>query len=99
MLLAQSLDARVVSEKATTRNTGSTTVTKIRCVDNPGRKSDRTPARFFNVEAWGALGIQLERLSKGDIISVGGELKLDKYTTKDGTERQDDILTATHFRV
>lgn len=99
MFIAQSLDARVVSEQAFVRNTGTNTVTKIRVVDNPSRKTDRNPARFFNAEGWGQIGDQLARLKKGDIVSLSGELKLDKYTDKQGTARQDDVLTVTHFRV
>lgn len=99
MLIGTSLDARVVSEKPFTRTAGQNTVTKIRVCDNPGRKSDRNPARFFNAEGWGAIGEQLAKLSKGDLVSLTGELKIDKYTDKNGTERTDDVLTVTNFRV
>lgn len=99
MFIATAADARVVSEKAQTRQAGSSTVTKIRLVQNPQKKSERTPARFFNGEAWGTLGDQLAKLSKGDIITCSGELKKDKYTTKEGVEREDDVMVITHFRV
>lgn len=99
MLIAQSLDARVVSDKAFTRTAGTNTVTKIRVVDNPGRKNDRNPGRFFNAEGWGPTGEQLAKLVKGDVVSLAGELKLDKYTDKNGTERTDDVLVVTQFRV
>lgn len=94
------LDARVVSDKAFTRKAGDTgTITKIRVADNASKKNDRNPARFVNVEAWGALGKQLEKLSKGDIIIPTGELVVDKYTDKQGAERLDDTLKTLSFRV
>lgn len=99
MFLGTIVDARVVSERAFVRNAGANTITKIRVADNPSRKADRTPCRFVNAEAWGATGEQLAKLSKGDVVSLSGELKLDKYTDKAGTERTDDVLTVTAFRV
>jgi single-stranded DNA-binding protein len=99
MFLGTIVDARVVSETAFTRQAGTSKVTKIRVADNPSRKSDRTPARFVNAEAWGTMGEQLAKLSKGDVVSLTGELKLDKYTDKKGVERTDDVLVVTQFRV
>lgn len=102
MNISTIVDARVVSEKAFTRKTsGATpnTITKIRLADNPSVKSDRNPTRFLNGEAWGKLGEQLAKLSKGDVISVTGELKIEAYKDKDGNERADDVLTISHFRV
>ena len=99
MLIGTSLDARVVSAQPFIRETGKNRITKIRVVDNPGRKNDRNPARFYNAEGWGAVGDGLARLAKGDVVSLTGELKLDKYTDKTGAERTDDVLTVTNFRV
>lgn len=99
MNISTILDARVVSEKPFVRNAGENTITKIRVADNPSRKSDRTPCRFLNAEAWGKTGEQLAKLAKGDVVSLTGELKLDKYTDKSGTERLDDVITVTAFRV
>lgn len=100
MLLATAADARVVSKEAFTRAAGDNKVTKIRVVQNPSRKSDRNPARFFNAEGWGIVGEQLAKLEKGAIVTLFGELKLDKYPDKKtGQERIDDVLTVTHFRV
>jgi single-stranded DNA-binding protein len=92
-------DARVVSSEPFVRGEGNSQVTKLRFADNPAKKTDRNPARFFNGEAWGKLGEQLTKLSKGDVISITGELKLDKYTDKKGVERQDDLITIISFRV
>lgn len=99
MNISTIVDARVVSDKAFTRKTEKNTITKLRLADNPSRKNDRNPTRFLNGEAWGALGEQLAKLSKGDVISVTGELKIEKYTTKEGVEKFDDLLTITAFRV
>lgn len=99
MMIATILDARVVSEQAYSRDAGGNRVTKIRVADNPSRKNDRNPCRFLNVEGWGVLGDQLAKLSKGDMVAVSGELKIDKYTDKQGTERTDDVLVCTNFRV
>lgn len=99
MNISTIVDARVVSEKAFTRKTDTNTITKLRLADNPSKKNDRNPTRFLNGEAWGKLGEQLAKLSKGDVISVTGELKIEKYTTKEGVEKFDDLLTITAFRV
>lgn len=99
MMISTIVDARVVSEKAFVRQAKDKSITKIRVADNPSRKNDRNPCRFVNAEAWGALGPQLAKLSKGDVVSLSGELKLDKYTDKNGQERTDDVLTVTSFRV
>ena len=100
MNISTILDARVVSEKPFVRKTKeSGSITKVRLADNPSRKNDRNPCRFMNGEAWGKLGEQLAKLSKGDVISCTGELKIDKYVDKDGVDRQDDLLTITAFRV
>lgn len=93
------VDARVVSEKPFTRQAGTSSITKIRVADNPSRKNDRNPCRFVNAEAWGVVGQGLGRLTKGDVVSLTGELKLDKYTDKQGQERHDDVLVVTAFRV
>lgn len=92
-------DARIVSEKAFQRTAGDNTITKVRAADNPSRKNDRNPCRFTNIEGWGKVGEGLAKLSKGDVITAAGELKLDKYTDKNGTERIDDVLVITAFRV
>lgn|SRR5678815_268376 len=99
MLISQALDARVVSEKPFTRNTGKNSITKIRVVQNPSKRSERNPARFFNAEGWGKLGEDMGRLAKGDVVTLVGEMKLDKYTDKNGNERVDDVMTVTQFRV
>lgn len=99
MNISTILDARVVSEKPFTRQAGTSSITKIRVADNPSRKNDRNPCRFLNAEGWGAVGEGLARLSKGDVVSLTGELKLDKYTDKQGTERIDDVIVVTAFRV
>lgn len=99
MIISSIPDARVVSKQAFTRQAGDNKVTKIRVCANPARKNDRNPTRFLNAEAWGAVGDGLARLSKGDVVFLSGELKLDKYTDKTGTERTDDVLSVTHFRV
>lgn len=99
MIIATIPDARVVTDKPYVREAGTSKVTKIRVASNPTKKADRSPARFLNAECWGGLGDQLAKLSKGDLVSLSGEMKLDKYTDKNGTERQDDVLVVTHFRV
>jgi single-stranded DNA-binding protein len=99
MLIATLLDARVVSAQAFQRKAGDSTVTKIRVAANPGKKSDRNPTRFLNAEGWGVIGEGLAKCSKGDVLSISGEMKLDKYTDKNGQERTDDVITVTHFRI
>lgn len=99
MNISTILDARVVSDKAFVREAGTNKITKIRVADNPSRKSDRTPCRFLNAEAWGGTGDQLAKLTKGDVVSLTGELKLDKYKDKQGVERVEDVITVTAFRV
>ncbi len=93
------VDARVVSDEAKTRQAGKQTITKIRVADNTPVRNERNPGRFVNVEIWGKQGEALTRLSKGDIISVYGELVIDKFTTKEGVEKFDDLLKAQGFRV
>lgn len=99
MNMSNILDARVVSEKAFVRENASSKVTKIRVADNASRKNDRNPCRFLNAEAWGVIGDQLAKLSKGDVVSLSGELVVDMYTDKQGQERRDDLIKVTAFRV
>jgi single-stranded DNA-binding protein len=99
MIIATIPDARVVSAQAFVRKAGDSSVSKIRVASNTGRKSDRNPTRFLNAEGWGGIGEQLQKMSKGDVLSISGEMKLDKYTDKQGQERTDDVITVTHFRV
>jgi len=50
---------------------------------------------WFNIKCWGEYGKKLVgKLHKGDLVQVTGELSLDKWTGKDGTDMTTLVVTA-----
>ena len=50
---------------------------------------------FYDVTAWKQLGENAaERLRKGDRIVIIGKMKIEKYETKEGEQRQKPVITA-----
>jgi single-strand DNA-binding protein len=50
---------------------------------------------FYEVKAWRRLGEDAaETLTKGTRVIVSGKLKIEKYETKDGSQRQTTVITA-----
>lgn len=77
------------------RYTGKgTALLKLRVACNERKKDDRGEwvdgrSAFLNVNAWGGKAERAaETLKKGDEVIVIGRLSIDKYTDKDGNERQ-----------
>lgn len=58
---------------------------------NPKNK-DEPFTDWYTLNAWGFAGDQLERLSKGEMAVVSGQLELKEYTTKTGDERIDTSI-------
>lgn len=53
------------------------------------------PVSYYDVEAWRKLAENAaENLRKGDRVIVVGKMKIDKYETKEGEQRQKPIITA-----
>lgn len=52
------------------------------------RRFDREKSDFFDCQAWGKLGLFVERyFHKGSEILVSGEMQSRKYTNKEGSQR------------
>lgn len=53
------------------------------------------PVSYYEVEAWRQLAENAtEALRKGDRVIVVGKMKIDKYETKEGEQRQKVVITA-----
>jgi single-stranded DNA-binding protein len=94
-------DARLVADaESNVSRDGATKITSFRVADNqPGPKNDDKPARFVKCKIFGARGEQASKLSKGDVVSVTGELRVEKWTDKTGTERFTDVLAVDRYKV
>ena len=76
-----------------TRQVGDTSVCTIsvatseRWKDKQGNKQERT--EWMRVQLWGALGeIAQKYLRKGSKVFISGPLRTEKYTDKNGVDRQ-----------
>lgn len=93
-------DARLVADAEKVDLKSDKTLTKCRVADNNvGKKDDSRPARFVSCKAFGAQAEAMAKLSKGDVITVSGQLQIEAYDAKDGTKKQQDVLMVNSFRV
>jgi len=55
---------------------------------------------WYNVKVWGSWGQKLVgRILKGDLVQVSGDLKTERWTGKDGTEKETRVITTDFFSV
>jgi single-stranded DNA-binding protein len=93
-------DARLVAEPKVITLKDNKVLTKVRLADNPpGKKDDKRPARFVTAKSFGKQGEALAKLSKGDVISVSGDLAIEAYQDKEGNTKTEDVLILGKFRV
>lgn len=97
------LDARVVSAPRAGK-ANNKAVTSIRVADNPQGSKEQNEkagriARFVTIKGWEKQAELLAKLSQGDVISVTGELIREKFTDKQGQEREDDVIRLSSFKV
>lgn len=69
-------------------------------INKPGAKKDDGQAPdWFTVEVWGEQGQAFaDQCRKGSQINVIGRVKTNRWTTKDGEQRTDLIVTADAWR-
>jgi single-strand DNA-binding protein len=68
------------------KNVGDNSVTSFSLAVSGFKKDD---VSWFNCEAWGKVGeIIAQYCSKGKQVGVGGTIKIDNWTDKDGNNRQ-----------
>lgn len=59
------------------------------------KSKEKEGVEFINISAWGKLGeIVAQYAKKGTKVFVQGSMKTEKYTGKDGTEKQSVKITA-----
>ncbi len=94
------LNARLVADPQTFEF-GDQKMTELRVADNPMRRKLKdgsdAPARFVTCKVWGKQAETAAKLLKGDIIAPSGELGLEHYKAKDGTEKSKDVLHVNSF--
>lgn len=76
------------------------------CYNNPKKRSEPNEKgymydyepHFFNCKAWGKAAEIAGGISKGENVSVVGKLLHDKYTAKDGTERETTYILVSSIK-
>ena len=68
---------------------GTTVVSFTMAVNTTKKQGDKYISDFYNVSVWGKAGeFILPRIWKGALVQVHGDLILQSYKDKSGTERQ-----------
>jgi len=66
----------------------------VACLAGTDRKSGESLTQWVRVVAFGRVAEDLARVRKGEAISAIGRVELSRWTTQDGTEREDMQLIA-----
>jgi len=62
-------------------------------------RKNKDEADFFRVEAWGKLAEYVDAyLSKGRLVAIDGRLTCEKYTAKDGSQREQVKVVADNVQ-
>lgn len=68
---------------------GTTVVSFTMAVNTTKKQGDKYISDFYNVSVWGKVGeFILPRIWKGALVQVHGDLILQSYKDKNGTEKQ-----------
>jgi len=87
---------RITTEPAKKDWQGTTVVSFSMAVNTTKKEGDNYISDFYNISVWGkSAEFILPRISKGSMVQVYGDLILQKYTAKDGTEKQSLSVRAT----
>ena len=76
------------------------------CYNNPKKRNEPNEKgymydyepHFFNCKAWNKAAEIASGLNKGENVSVVGKLLHDKYTAKDGTERENTYILVSSIK-
>lgn len=75
--------------------TKGTQITKFSIANNTGF-GDFAHTNFFNVQIWGKAGVSVAQyLTKGKQVALTGVLEIQKWTDRDGIQREGWQLTAS----
>jgi single-strand DNA-binding protein len=66
----------------------------VACFAGTDRKSGESLTQWVRVVAFGRVAEELARVRKGETLSAIGRVELSRWTTQDGTEREDMQLIA-----
>jgi len=92
-----------LTREPTIKNNGTYDITSFTVAVDSNRKQvgeEKNPASFFRVTAFGAKGKAVaDYLTKGDEVTVTGDIELESYTGKDGNTYHNLAVTANeiHF--
>lgn len=57
------------------------------------KRDDNSPPYWFKAEAWGDHAQEIaDSYRKGDLVKLTGQIKIDRWTGNDGTEKVDVVL-------
>ncbi len=75
---------------------GNTTFAKFTLAVKDDFKADKT--HFIECNAWGSVAERIQRyFQKGDPVIVGGSLEQQKWTDKDGNQREKVVVKANQY--
>lgn len=90
------LTGRITKEPTSKDWQGTTVVSFSVAVNTTKKDGDKYLSDFYNVSVWGKSGEYiLPKISKGSMVQVYGDLMLQSYSGKDGTEKQSLSVRAT----
>lgn len=91
-------DARLVADPETITLPSGDSLVNMRLADNPPHgKDDKRPPRFVKGKVFGKLAESAAKLTKGDIITVSGELGIEAYG--EDLAKRADVMRINTFRV
>lgn len=99
MLNNVSLVGRLTANPELRSTTNGTNVCRFRiAIDRPPYNGE-TKTDFINILAWSKSAEFVSKyFFKGSLISITGELHMEKYTDKNGNERTDYVVEAKNAR-
>jgi single-strand DNA-binding protein len=74
--------------RAIETTTGNTMAVGSVAVDMSNARDEDAPPLWLGIVAFGKQAEALLRHSKGDLVSVSGRAQMNRYTTRDGEERE-----------
>jgi single-strand DNA-binding protein len=80
---------------------GTCVATVSMAINRPGTKrDDGVPPDWFKVEVWGeAAQAFADTARKGSLLDVSGRVKTSRWTTRNGEERTDLVITADRWEI
>ena len=91
-----SLTGRLIKEPVKKLYNGTSVVSFSMAVNTTKKEGDNYVADFYNISVWGqSADFILPRIYKGAMVQVYGDLTLQAYVDKSGTQKQSLSVRAT----